>query len=83
MPILHRNYNPDSVDCSQCLDCGSVFDGNQFDNCPTCKSERVVNGLDIETTFYQNYYSADREKIDRQIRYYRDAMANGIILVVS
>lgn len=71
------------VDVCQCIECGLVFDGNYYHACPRCESINFSSHLDIMTTFYVSYSSNDSLKIERQIRYYKESLSDGITFEVA
>jgi hypothetical protein len=67
----------------QCLDCGAVFDGNQYKVCPCCNSVEYSDHLDIATVYYGDNYQTDSETQAVQIRYYKESMAAGVVFEVN
>ena len=77
-----KTYDPEGVNVSQCLACGCVFDGRQYTDCPKCSSTQVANNLDIHS-FYQDRDYSDEAKLEREVRFYLEMMADGDALTPS
>ena len=74
-----NKQNQSSINVTQCLDCGAVFDGNQYKVCPRCQSVDYTDNLDIAAVFYGGNYQTDKDTQAVQIRYYEESMADGVV----
>ena len=71
--------NGQNINVTQCLDCGAVFDGNQYQVCPRCQSANCTGHLDIAAVFYGGNYQTDEDTQAVQIRFYEESMADGVV----